>query len=444
MATSFFQRATNTYRYYLGQVTSAAPLAFMRMVFGMLMVFGAVRFVALGWVEEQYIKPIVHFGYTGFEWVGSVGYPGMYIVFALMIASAIGVMLGAWYRASSISFFLLFTYVELIDKTYYLNHYYFVSLVAFLFCLLPAHRVFSVDSLRKRWTLNATVPRWTVDVLKVQICMVYFFAGIAKLQPDWLFNALPLRIWLPAHDSLPLIGWLFALPATAWIFSWMGMVFDISMPFLLWNKRTKWYAYAAVIGFHTVTGLLFQIGVFPLVMIGMTLVFLIPQNFFRTEHRALAGSVKTIQTSAWITPLLTVFFVAQILIPFRFLLYNGDLYWNEEGYRFSWRVMLMEKSGAATFTVTDSMTGTSGIVDNREFLNSHQEKQMSFQPDMVVQYARWLKKHYQELGVKEPVVTADVWVTLNGRPSRLLVNPTTNLAAEEVGWHQYAWVLPNE
>ncbi len=104
----------------------------------------------------------------------------------------------------------------------------------------------------------------------------------------------------------------------------------------------------------------------------------------------------------------------------------------------------MEKSGAATFTVTDSMTGTSGIVDNREFLNSHQEKQMSFQPDMVVQYARWLKKHYQELGVKEPVVTADVWVTLNGRPSRLLVNPTTNLAAEEVGWHQYAWVLPNE
>ena len=43
----------------------------------------------------------------------------------------------------------------------------------------------------------------------------------------------------------------------------------------------------------------------------------------------------------------------QILIPFRSLIYPGELFWTEEGYRFSWRVMLMEKAGYASFKIVD-------------------------------------------------------------------------------------------
>ena len=142
--------------------------------------------------------------------------------------------------------------------------------------------------------------------------------------------------------------------------------------------------------------------------------------------------------------MLVAFFALQLLIPWRYLLYPGKLLWTEEGFRFGWRVMLVEKAGTATFTVTDRATGRSGMVDNAQFLNRHQEKQMSFQPDMILQYAHVLHDHYQQQGVADPIVTADVWVTMNGAPSRQLVDPTVDLSREHLGFHGNTWVLPYE
>lgn len=399
------------------------------------MSISCVRFVALGWVEEQYISPTMHFPYLGFEWVRSLGSPGMYVLFGVMTAAAIGIMLGARYRISAVVFFLCFTYVELIDKTYYLNHYYFVSLVAFLFCLVPAHRMYAIDSWRKPDLRVGSIPQWTLDVFKIQIGIVYFFAGIAKITSSWLIDAMPLRIWLPAQSDLPLIGPLMTLWWLPWVFAWIGVIYDVSVPFLLSWKRTRLIAYLAVVVFHVVTGMMFQIGVFPLVMIAMTVVFFVGNDPVATD----ASRPFRLAGVRWV---LAVFFVVQILVPWRYLVYPGELFWTEEGYRFSWRVMLMEKAGTAAFVVEDRATGRRGYVDNRMFLNAHQEKQMSMQPDMILQYAHMLHDHYEALGMKDPRVTAEVWVTLNGAPSAMLIDPDRDLSREELGFHRYDWIRP--
>ena len=57
----------------------------------------------------------------------------------------------------------------------------------------------------------------------------------------------------------------------------------------------------------------------------------------------------------YILPLFISFFIIQIFLPFRYLTYPGELFWNEQGYRFSWRVMLMEKKGYTTFKIKDSI-----------------------------------------------------------------------------------------
>lgn len=415
---------------------SLAPLAILRIIFGSVMVISCVRFAMLGWIKEQYIEPVMHFPYAGFEWVQSFGDPGMYVLFGVMTLAAMGIALGAWYRISSVVFFLCFTYVELIDKTYYLNHYYFVSIAAFLFCLMPAHRMYSIDV--KRWPdLRAsTIPRWMLDVFKLQIAIVYLFAGLAKINHAWLIDAMPLRIWLPAHGDLPLVGPLMTLWWMPWVFSWAGMLFDCSVPFLLWNSRTRPYAYVAVIGFHVITGMMFQIGVFPLVMIAMTLVFFEPgARNVSEDHQPSVGLARPLQH------VLSLHFLLQLVLPLRFLLYPGELAWTEDGYRFSWRVMLMEKSGSATFYVWDGATGRGGTVDNSEFLNAHQEKQMAMQPDMVVQYAAFLRKEYARRGVASPRVTADVWVTLNGAPARRMVDPGHDLSSETIGLAPSSWMV---
>lgn len=417
------------------------------------MVFSTLRFWYLGWIEEHYIDPAVTFKYFGFAWVQLLPPEGIYLLYALMLLSAIGVWLGFFYRISASVFFLTFTYAWLIDLTYYLNHYYFVSIAAFLLILVPAHRRFSIDCWRKPEIRQLQTARWCVAIFKWQIAIVYLYAGLAKINYDWLIAALPLRIWMPANDQLPVVGFLFRWAYMPWVFSWVGMLYDTTIVFWLSWRPTRLIAYLSVIIFHGLTGMMFQIGVFPIVMIGATWIFF-SENFherllsFLERFRPAAPDGSTERTPrripSWILYLLVLHFGFQLLFPWRYVLYPGNMFWTEEGYRFGWRVMLMEKAGTATFYVKDRATGREGMVFNEDFLTDHQEKQMAMQPDMILQYAHFLEDHYQEQGMTDPSVRAEVYVTLNAQPSRLLIDPHLDLTTVEDGWQSKDWILTHD
>ena len=118
-------------RQYFQAYTSAAPLATFRLAFGLLVLASVVRFWAKGWIEELYLRPKFFFPYYGFEWVRPLGVY-TYALFAVCGLCALLLALGWWYRTAAVGLFLSFTYIELMDKSTYLNHYYFVSLAALL------------------------------------------------------------------------------------------------------------------------------------------------------------------------------------------------------------------------------------------------------------------------------------------------------------------------
>jgi hypothetical protein len=438
---------------YLTVPVSAAPLAVFRVIFGGMMLASILRFIAKGWVTELYVLPKVYFPYYGFEWVQPLGETGMYAIFWLMALSALGLMLGLFYRVSSLLFFLSFTYVELIDKTNYLNHYYFVSIVALLLVLVPAHRHFSLDVLRKPASWVSHVPRWTILIFQLQLGLVYFFAGLAKLNPDWLLEAMPLRYWLPAHTHLPVIGPFLDKTWVAYLFCWFGAFYDLTIPFLLAWRKSRILAYVTVVVFHVMTAVLFQIGMFPYIMIVSTLIF-----FSETFHSKLLHTFRSVANikipsapkfakiayQPLFLNLLAVYFVLQILIPWRFALYPGQLFWTEQGYRFSWRVMLMEKAGTAFFYVRDNNTGKEIEIINREYLTVNQEKMMATQPDMILQFAHILQQDFKKRGISDTNVRAEIYVTMNGRGSRLFIDPSVNLAAEKESFMPKNWILPLE
>ncbi len=437
---------------FLQSPVHIAPLVTFRIVIGALMLFSSARYIALGWVDEHYLKPVFHFHYFFFEWVEVLPPFWMYALHGLMLLSALCVLTGFYFRIASVLLFLSFTYTELIDLTYYLNHYYFVSLVLFLLAFTPANRNFSIDVFQNPSLAISQIPRIWIYIFQFLLAIVYTYAGLTKINYDWLVNALPLKIWLPAHDNLPLIGDIFTWSVTPYLFSWFGMVYDCTIIFWLWNSRTRNLAYLTVITFHLLTGLLFQIGVFPLVMIGATLIFFSERwhinllncigfsTFTKVLNLHSHSNTRLRPVSKLTLAIFTAFFCFQILFPWRYLCYPGNLFWTEEGYRFSWRVMLMEKAGTATFYVKDEITKREGIVVNSEFLNSHQEKQMAMQPDMILQYAHFLYNHYQAKGVNNPQVRAEIYVTLNARPSELLIDPTVNLATLADGWERKLWI----
>jgi hypothetical protein len=267
-----------------------------------------------------------------------------YLLFVVCMVAALLVLLGFFYRTAIITLFLSFTYIELMDKSTYLNHYYFISLLCFVLIFLPAHVFFSVDAYRNRELHSGQVPRWCIDLIKLLVFVLYFYAGIAKLNSDWLLRALPLGIWLPARNDMPVIGFLFNYKWVASVFSWFGCLYDLFIVFFLLAPKTRPAAYLTVVVFHLMTALLFPIGMFPYIMIVIGLIFFSPEFHGRVIHKIgawLKLPAEFLNSSqVYVFPRRTelvlkigfcVFFFFQLLFPFRYMLYPGELFWTEQG-----------------------------------------------------------------------------------------------------------------
>ncbi len=432
---------------------SGASAAAFRIAFGLLGVAAVVRFAAKGWIADFYIVPEHHFTYSGFWWVQPWPAWGMYAHFALLGLASLGVALGYRYRLSIAAFFVLFTYVELLDKTTYLNHYYLISLLSFLMIFMPLHRTASLDAQRSPHPLNGAVPVWVVWTLRAQLSAVYLFSGIAKLNPDWLFHAQPLRIWLYNSSDVLLIGALLKEPWTAYAMSWAGAAFDLTIVgWLIWRRSRPW-AYAVVVVFHVLTWLLFPIGMFPWIMMTAALVFFPPDWPLRLrsmlhrrpppmpvlpaqhEHSASWGARLAVAA-------LVLFALVQVLVPLRHWAYPGNVRWNEDGYRFSWRVLLTEKTGNVRFRVRDPSSEQERLVFPEEYLTPLQAERMATHPDMILATAHLIGRDFADGGVPDAEVRADVSIAFNGRQAARFIDPTVDLAQVEPGIRPKWWVLP--
>ena len=458
---------------FMGQLVSAgrrpvdgSSAAVFRIAFGLVCLAGVIRFFAHGWVSELYVEPVHYFTYLGLAWVKPWPAWGMHLHFALLGVFALGIAVGYRYRVCALAFFLGFTYVELLDKTNYLNHYYWVTLVSFLMVFLPLHRSASVDrwlALRRgrRVAIAAwgSVPVATLWVLRGQVAVVYLFAGIAKLNPDWLLGAQPLRIWLYQHTDLPLVGPLMGEPWVAYAMSWTGAFFDLTIiGWLMW-RRTRMWAFLVAGVFHLLTWLLFpQIGVFPWLMLGGALIFFPPDwprrlvAWVQTAGKGAGpraaperGQPPAREARAWLPRaagvVIAIFFLLQLAVPLRHYFYPGNVRWNEEGYRFSWRVLVTGKAGMAEYRVLDPESGRSWLVEPEAYLTPLQAERAATQPDMLLEIAHIIADDFSVRGYPRVQVYADAFVSMNGREHRRLLDPSVDLASTRHGLGPKGWVL---
>jgi hypothetical protein len=370
--------------------TETRPLVVFRMAFGGILAVLVLRYFIHGWIDAQFHAPRFFFPWEGLEWIRPWPRPWMHVHFAALGLLALGIAAGAFYRASCALFCAGFTYVHLIDKTNYLNHYYLISLLTGLMAFLPLGRAGALDVRWGRVAELRVFPAWAIWTLRFQVGLVYVFAGLAKLQGDWLLRAQPLRLWLSDWPAWS----VFAM-------SWAGALFDLALPaLLLWRPSRPW-AWAAAVVFHAATALLFPIGLFPWIMLAALLVFLPTRASSEPPPRLAAA-------------LLGAYALVQILLPLRFLLHPGDVLWTEAGFRFSWRVMVVEKAAQARFYARNKASGRERALDVAEYLTPVQERQMSTQADMIRQFTEALRRG---AGPDEEIVSR-VEVSMNGRPSR--------------------------
>ncbi len=444
-------RGRELVRVLVERPTDLASLAVFRVLFGLLMAGAMVRFLAKDWVRELYTGPKFHFTYPGFEWVRPWPEALMHAHFVLLALLALGVAAGFFYRVCTALFFLGFTYVELIDQSVYLNHYYLISLISGIMVFLPAHRAWSVDAWRKPAIRMDAVPAWGLNLLRFQIGVVYVFAGLAKLNSDWLLRAEPLRIWLSARSDLPMIGSMLSEPSVAYVASWFGAAFDLSIvAFLLW-RPTRRTAYALLILFHVATWVFFNIGMFPWIMIVAATVFFPagwPRHWLsrftallsrRLPSRAWASRMKDVVTARspyrvlpcrkpflLLVPL-SVYAIVQIGLPLRPYFAAQPTGWTGSGFNCTWRVMLVEKTGYVKFFAFDPTTGKRWRLRTTDYLTPRQEVMMAQDPYLIRAMAQRLATDLRSAGHSSIQIQVDAYATLNGRPSQRLIDPDVDL-----------------
>src|SRR5690606_15711191 len=125
--------------------------------------------------------------------------------FALMGLFGFFVMIGYKYRWSLAAFTLMWTAVYLMQKASYNNHYYLLILLCLLMLVQPANRYLSVDARQNPAIRDISMPRWSALIIILQLWIVYTFAAIAKLYPDWLNYSVAENLMLGRKDY-PVVG----------------------------------------------------------------------------------------------------------------------------------------------------------------------------------------------------------------------------------------------
>nr|WP_255216254.1 HTTM domain-containing protein [Pseudenhygromyxa sp. WMMC2535] len=427
-----------------------SALALFRVSFGLAVAWDAARYMWKGWAWTHYCEPAFLFHYEGFAWLEPLSASGMAAVYAGMVVAGLMIAAGAFYRVAVVYYFLAHTYAFLLSPAHYLNHAYLISLLAFLLMWMPAHRVLSVDAWRDARLGDRPTPRWPRFVLQAQLTIVYVFGGIAKLNSDWL-HGVPVAQWMQnAAERNPWAAGLIAAPVFVPFVQWAGIAFDLLIvPALVWRK-TRPLAVAAALVFHVSNAALFEIGVFPWLMLGATPIFFaadwprhVPVLGARLGAREPAA-VGPASMSRVLVAGIGLWLAIQCALPLRHLLYPGPVAWTEEGHKYAWRMKLRSKKGKLRFRVRDPETGEVWKVRGKGELTKRQRRKMAGQPELILQYAHHIAAR-ERARLGHPVeVRVDAWARLNYRDYQRLIDPDVDLAAVEASLGHAEWIAPFE
>ncbi len=424
------------------------PIIYFRVIFGIALFIETMSDISSGKVKAQWIIPINNFTYWPFDFIKPLEGDGMVYLFYAMAFLSIFITIGLFYRVSIFLFFISFAYVAFLDQSYYLNHFYLITLISLIMIFLPMNQRFAFDTRLGFSKKHDFAPKWSLNLLRFVVALPYFFGGLAKINPDWL-KGQPMTMWLAKSVNLPALGYLFKIPNAGLWMSYSGLLFDLFIvPLLIWKKTRKW-AMVVLLFFHIVNSQLFNIGIFPWLMLLATPIFFehdwLDKFIFRNKlgypvEKPLFVPLSPVKKNLiiWV---LFVFVLYNILMPLRHYFIPGSVYWTEEGELFSWHMKLKDKVGKGKFYVMNMQNHEKRDLPLSNYLTPRQISIMLLKPEMMWQFAQMVKKKYSANNVQVAVL-GDVQVSLNGRDFQTIIKPDVDLVtAPRPGWG-VDWIMP--
>ena len=424
-----------------------SALIVFRIIFGALIFLESVGAIFTGWIKRTLIEPEFTFSFIGFEWLQPLPGNGMYVYYAIMGLFGFLVMIGYKYRISIIGFTILWTGTYLMQKSSYNNHYYLLILLCLVMSIQPANRYLSVDARLNPSIKSIKMPQWCSYIFILQMWIVYTYASIAKWYPDW-FDTSVVELLMRSRADYYIIGDLLQQKWVHYCIAYFGVLFDLLVvPLLLW-KPTRKFTFFMSLFFHLFNSIVFQIGIFPYLSIGLIVFFYQPQTirsiFLKKKPFYEDEEVNIPKYKHYFIMPLIIYFIIQVALPLRHWGIQDDVLWTEEAHRMSWRMMLRTKKGIATYLIVDKETNETTKVNLDDYLTRKQKGNVSTKPDVIWQFAQRLKKEYEAKG-QDIAVYVNASVKVNGKGWRQLIDPDVDLAL--VKWNPFKhsdWILPSK
>ncbi|XP_053944749.1 vitamin K-dependent gamma-carboxylase, partial [Cuculus canorus] len=449
----------------LHRPTDPAALGAFRGAFGLLMALDVPQERGLGHLDQRFLDGLEVCRFPLLPFLRPLPLDWMYLLYTVMFLGALGIMVGCCYRLSCAAFLGPYWYLLLLDKTSWNNHSYLYGLLAFQLALLGADRYGSVDGLLRPQKRNAHIPLWNYTLLRAQIFIVYFIAGLKKLDADWVcgysMGSLA-RHWLFAPFKLLLSEELTNLL----VVHGGGLLLDLSAGFLLFFDASRPFGLILVTYFHCMNSQLFSIGMFPYTMLVASGLFCHPSwprrlcarcpSWFRGVLPSTRpprpspdciyggrggprGGLRKRQHFAAAFTLLYI--LEQLFLPYSHFITQGYNNWTNGLYGYSWDMMVHSRFHQhVKITYRDGVTGDVGYLKPGVFTQSRRWKDHA---DMLKQYSTCLSELLPRYNVSQPQIYFDIWVSINDRFQQRLVDPRVDLVrAPWSPWTPTPWVLP--
>ncbi len=445
-----------TWTDFLFNPLPAYNLAIFRMVFGFFMMWEMGYLISLDFVGIFLEAPQVHFPYDLFTWLKPLPGPAMWLLIMACLLASVAVAIGWYARPAALFLAFGFGYIFLLDKSIYNNHLYLLLLLSFQMYFLESDRVLAVQNKSKADGVT-TVPAWMYYLPMIQLVIVYFYGGLAKLNTDWLVDHQPVKqLLLQGSFLTDIIG----VENGALFLVWGGLIFDLVIGFLLLWKRTFWLGFAGALFFNIMNSQIFDdINIFPFFMMCSLILFvdkdwiqklveahfpptIIPKK--KTDKKAVEKpDTKRSTVVAW----LAVYMAFQLLYPFRHFLYEGNTEWTMEAQRFSWRMKIQyrKNEGLPAFRVLDYQTKTLHKINLISYgLCRDQITLLTHDPAAAWTFAVFLRDYAKkELHSSKVGVQSNIKVGMNGRPLQWMVNPDFDLGnAKRNPFKHNTWIEP--
>ncbi|BFZ17560.1 hypothetical protein BsWGS_20599 [Bradybaena similaris] len=462
--------------------TDPASIGTLRVFFGFIMILDVIEergmaFADSWWGSEEECR------FPLFDFLQPLPLQWMYVVYLIMLSGAIGMMLGFKMRLSSMAFLATYWYIFFVDKTSWNNHSYLFGILGFLFAISDANRYWSLDGLLNPSINNAHVPLWNYTLIRAQMIIVYFIAGLKKLDMDWV-SGYSMQS-LSTHPVFYPFKILLTEPQIdLYIVHLGGLFIDLLMGFFLFFDKTREFGLIVTVSFHLMNSQLFSIGMFPWAMVMMQFILCNtnwPRKFFKKIPSSLrlftpeevefqpslscvypkdcvkseTNNSKYQMAYSEIAPptsprlkhkiasLFTILFVAwQFFLPYSHGITKGYNNWTNGLYGYSWDMMVHSWSVQhIRISYYDKDTGHSGYLNPKVWTGG--SRRWSSHGDMIKQHAHCIANNLRKYNITNVALYFDVWKSLNDRFQQRMVDPRVDIVTAD--WNPFlqpSWLMP--